>query len=469
MKKIFLYFSFGIVLVLWGCDSGHKSPVVTDDGTQTPDESDNTDDNTETDPDTNPDPDPAPDPDPIPDPDPTPDVVVDPILTPKINFFKADVTCIKPGESVSLSWETEDAAKIYLDGSAVEENGSKAISPGSSHTYKLTVKNGEHDEEKEIYVGVKKSYYEHETQSYSFDEGPIDNVTQSERGGLLILSEGRVYKGSYTKGFNDISPTGNEFTAAAFHPKSPKILYAASFGRVYRSNNNADSWSRVIPIRRNGLDLAITSLYVLPENTHKVVVGVDGGAFVYDDDADTLTLLPSINGEIVTQVASGENKIVYRTEGGLFQSSGSFGSFKSINSSSWNKIYQVKVNDDNEIIVGTNKGLYKKVGDASWQREGSYTGAVYDFSEDYPQLISDNGDPVAWYLSYFPFFGIEKPMHYYITNGNALMEYTSSALTTVLTVDMDRLLEMDTLVGVDGDRFQEITEVKKYEARCEAP
>ncbi len=54
--------------------------------------------------------------------------------------LSASPDTIQPGQSSSLTWQTQNATDVTLDGNKVEANGSKTVSPPQSTTYRLSAK-----------------------------------------------------------------------------------------------------------------------------------------------------------------------------------------------------------------------------------------------------------------------------------------------------------------------------------------
>ena len=54
--------------------------------------------------------------------------------------LSANPASIQPGQSSTLTWSTQNATDITLDGNKVEANGSQTVSPGQTTTYHLTAK-----------------------------------------------------------------------------------------------------------------------------------------------------------------------------------------------------------------------------------------------------------------------------------------------------------------------------------------
>lgn len=54
--------------------------------------------------------------------------------------LSADPTSIQPGQSATLTWSTENADDVTLDGNKVNTSGSQSVSPTQTTTYHLTAK-----------------------------------------------------------------------------------------------------------------------------------------------------------------------------------------------------------------------------------------------------------------------------------------------------------------------------------------
>jgi hypothetical protein len=56
--------------------------------------------------------------------------------------LKADQAVIEDGQSASLTWQVNNASSVALDGSRVDEAGTKSVSPNHTTTYQLSANNG---------------------------------------------------------------------------------------------------------------------------------------------------------------------------------------------------------------------------------------------------------------------------------------------------------------------------------------
>jgi peptidoglycan-associated lipoprotein len=54
--------------------------------------------------------------------------------------LSADPDTIQPGQSSTLTWQTQNATDVTLDGNKVDPNGSRRVSPTQSTTYRLAAK-----------------------------------------------------------------------------------------------------------------------------------------------------------------------------------------------------------------------------------------------------------------------------------------------------------------------------------------
>ena len=54
--------------------------------------------------------------------------------------LSANPDTIQPGQSSTLTWQTQDATDVTLDGTKVEASGSQKVSPAQSTTYRLVAK-----------------------------------------------------------------------------------------------------------------------------------------------------------------------------------------------------------------------------------------------------------------------------------------------------------------------------------------
>ncbi|HEV2964484.1 MAG TPA: peptidoglycan-associated lipoprotein Pal [Candidatus Angelobacter sp.] len=71
---------------------------------------------------------------------PTPPAVPPPQPKPVTATLSANPTSIERGQSTTLSWNTENADDVTLDGNKVDPNGSQSASPTQSTTYRLIAK-----------------------------------------------------------------------------------------------------------------------------------------------------------------------------------------------------------------------------------------------------------------------------------------------------------------------------------------
>lgn len=68
--------------------------------------------------------------------------------------LNASPDAIKAGESSTLTWQTQNATDITLDGQAVDANGSKTVTPGESITFRLIAKGPGGTEEAAVRITV---------------------------------------------------------------------------------------------------------------------------------------------------------------------------------------------------------------------------------------------------------------------------------------------------------------------------
>jgi hypothetical protein len=88
---------------------------------------------------------------------------------PTIDYFKADRTSIAAGESVTLTWDLNDAKEAYLSVGGEEEGvvapGTKTVAPNETTTYTLIARNDDGEVKKKVKIEVSAA---------SAVESPID-------------------------------------------------------------------------------------------------------------------------------------------------------------------------------------------------------------------------------------------------------------------------------------------------------
>jgi len=75
-------------------------------------------------------------------------------LKPVISFFTPSESSIQPGQPAQLSWQTENAEEVSINGGRVEKNGSKQVEPKGRTTYTLMAKGPGGTESKQVIVDV---------------------------------------------------------------------------------------------------------------------------------------------------------------------------------------------------------------------------------------------------------------------------------------------------------------------------
>jgi serine/threonine protein kinase len=73
---------------------------------------------------------------------------------PVISFFTPSASSIQQGQSAQLSWQTEHADEVSIDGGRVEKNGSKQVEPNSRTTYTLMAKGPGGTDSRQVIVDV---------------------------------------------------------------------------------------------------------------------------------------------------------------------------------------------------------------------------------------------------------------------------------------------------------------------------
>jgi serine/threonine protein kinase len=73
---------------------------------------------------------------------------------PVISFFSPSASSIQQGQSAKLSWQTEHADEVTIDGGRVENNGSKQVEPNGRTTYTLTAKGPGGTDSRQVIIDV---------------------------------------------------------------------------------------------------------------------------------------------------------------------------------------------------------------------------------------------------------------------------------------------------------------------------
>jgi predicted Ser/Thr protein kinase len=73
---------------------------------------------------------------------------------PVISLFTPSASSIEHGQPVQLSWQTEHADEVSIDGGSVEKNGSKQVEPNSRTTYTLTAKGPGGTDSRQVTIDV---------------------------------------------------------------------------------------------------------------------------------------------------------------------------------------------------------------------------------------------------------------------------------------------------------------------------
>ncbi len=255
------------------------------------------------------------------------------------------------------------------------------MAPQTLREYRLTAINGSKEVKKSIKIGVKKTSIDYDLAEKEAVEKTVEALSLANDGQFLALSEGVIYSSSYAKPFKALNPNNyvSEWAAMAIDPTNSKIMYAATDGRIYRSTNGGESWPDVIPVRRNNVDLAINALYVSPENSNLVYIGVSGGAFVLDTQAKSLNLMTDLNKKEVTFFAAGEGRIFAKADGVLKVSADKGSDWSGFDTPDDLGEVSVIAFDGDATWFGGAQGLYKNTGDV-WERLDIVEGAVSDIS-----------------------------------------------------------------------------------------
>ncbi|MBI2339683.1 MAG: hypothetical protein HYU99_04865 [Deltaproteobacteria bacterium] len=303
-------------------------------------------------------------------------------VSPEIVSFEAGEECVKPNTRVTLSWETENAAEVYLGNEAVETSGRKKVRPFFETTYTLTALNGDETDSATVSIYFKEASVAYETDEESFGGGEIDAVSSSDDGTLLVLAEGKVYKGKFGDDFSKLTPNSSvsKWSAVNIDPTDSDILYAGTTGRIYRSSNGGSSWPDVVPVRRNNVDLDLNVIYTSPANPDLVYIGFEGGVFVLDTDRQTLELASDLNTESIRHFAADQDCVVAATKSGIFMSFNEGDSWREKDAAGWGEIHSLDI-FNGVLYVSAEKGLYYAETDTlsnpSWEKEEGLDGPVY--------------------------------------------------------------------------------------------
>jgi len=73
---------------------------------------------------------------------------------PVISAFTSSESSIQPGQSAQLSWQTEHADEVSIDGGRVEKSGAKQVEPNSRTTYTLVAKGPGGTDSKQLTIDV---------------------------------------------------------------------------------------------------------------------------------------------------------------------------------------------------------------------------------------------------------------------------------------------------------------------------
>ncbi|EKD41775.1 MAG: BNR repeat-containing glycosyl hydrolase [uncultured bacterium] len=325
-------------------------------------------------------------------------VVDDPepaVPTPKLSF-KTSSPCVDKGKAVVVSWDVKDAEFVYFEGQQVKSKGQATLYPQNLKTLKLSGVNGMNVVTKSLEVGVKTKKIKYELKEQAQWKQVLDALSVAADGKFLALSEGSLFKGQSDFDFAPLDPNSyvGSWASMALDPTDSKIMYAATDGRVYRSTDGGGTWPDVIPVRRNNTDLAINTLYVSPENSSLVFIGVSGGAFILDTASPSLDLMTDLNKKEVTLFAAGANLVLASTDKGLMFSSNEGGSWASFHTPADIEDISVIVFDQDKIWVGSSQGLYRTDFEGGvWEHFDIVEGRVNDVAvyEHYVVIAAASG------------------------------------------------------------------------------
>ena len=73
---------------------------------------------------------------------------------PVISFFTPSASSIQQGQPAQLSWQTEHADEVSIDGGRVEKSGSKQVEPNNRNTYTLTAKGPGGTDSRQVTIDV---------------------------------------------------------------------------------------------------------------------------------------------------------------------------------------------------------------------------------------------------------------------------------------------------------------------------
>ncbi|MBI4410932.1 MAG: hypothetical protein HY541_00410 [Deltaproteobacteria bacterium] len=329
-------------------------------------------------------------------------------VSPEIVSFEAGEECVKPDTRVTLSWETENADAVYLGSTEVSASGEKNVRPFFETTYTLTAVNGSETTSRTVSIYFKEASTAYQTTEETFDAGGIDLLSSSGDGTLLILSNGKVYKGSFGEDFVRLTPNSSvsQWSVLAIDPVDSDIIYAGTTGRIYRSSNGGESWPDVIPVRRNNVDLAINTVYSSPADPEMVYIGFEGGGFVLDAERGTLDLISDLNTESIRRFASDADCVVAATKSDLFVSFNEGDSWSETDAANWGEIHSIDI-FDGTLYVSAEKGLYSvsidSISDPSWEKMEGLDGPVYQILVREEALFPEGIRGLAHFTVFSPF------------------------------------------------------------------
>ncbi len=302
--KLILIFS---LLALVHCSSNNASVqdnVAPEPPIETPDETPPVETPPEETPPPEVEPTPQPEPEPTPTPEPTP--LADPIIK-----FSSSALCVEEGTPVTLEWDVKQSAHVYVEQYVVSNEGTMSVTPSKLTEYSLIALKGNERIEQKITVGTYSNTWGYASHSLMEFPAPFPDdapppLAISAQGTYLAASDEKVYLGQVGGDANEISPRAGvtNWTAFAFDPVNPDIMYAATTGRVYRSEDGGQTWPQVIPVRTSNVDLDVLFITIPAGDPTQVYLNVGSGVFLLNTETKKLSLLESLNRKIITGVAT---------------------------------------------------------------------------------------------------------------------------------------------------------------------
>lgn len=283
---------------------------------------------------------------------------------PRIVSFQTTASCVTPGDSITLTWVTTNAASVTLDGAAVKRKGSKILRVDSQQAHTLRATSTDHQVESHLTIYLKMLETYNEVVEEPFNLESVSDLQASADGTLLALSGDVIYKGSRGENFDRLNPRTfrDGWTAVAIDPNNSDILYAARTGRIYHSTDGGATWPDVIPIRRNNRDLEINAVTVA---ANRLFVGFAGGGFKVDLSGPSLNLMSDLNTKNIVQLEA-KGTLAVATDGyALFRSTNTGGSWETLAAEGLGEIRSLNIHSGT-IYASAANGLYAY--NSGWSR-----------------------------------------------------------------------------------------------------